>query len=169
MATANQRGRRAHERGTASGAETGDLHALAAELRRMNGEINRLVHGFAATHGLHATDVQALAAILDAAEPMTPGRLREHLGLTSGAVTACVDRLERAGHVRRVRESADRRVVHLHYVSGARAAARTWFRPLAEAAAATRDRFDAEELAVVVRFMAAMNEELRLARPSDTR
>ncbi|MCF2436360.1 MarR family transcriptional regulator [Streptomyces thinghirensis] len=34
---------------------------------------------------------------------MTPGRLREHLGLTSGAVTACVDRLERAGHVRRVR------------------------------------------------------------------
>ena len=26
---------------------------------------------------------------------MTPKRLREHLGLTSGAVTACVDRLER--------------------------------------------------------------------------
>ncbi|MYR44746.1 helix-turn-helix domain-containing protein [Streptomyces sp. SID5910] len=169
MATANQRGRRAHERETPSGAEAGDLHALAAALRRMNGEINRLVHGFAASHGLHATDVQALAAILDAEEPMTPGRLREHLGLTSGAVTACVDRLERAGHVRRVRESADRRVVHLHYVPDARAAARTHFRPLAEAAAAARDRFDADELAAVVRFVTAMNEELRLVRSADDR
>ncbi|GGQ97422.1 MarR family transcriptional regulator [Streptomyces flaveolus] len=169
VATANQRGRRAHERETPAGAEAGDLHVLAAGLRRMNGEINRLVHGFAAAHGLHATDVQALAAILDAEEPMTPGRLREHLGLTSGAVTACVDRLERAGHVRRVRESADRRVVHLHYVPDARAAARTYFRPLAQAAAATRDRFDDEELAVVARFVAAMNEELRLVRSADER
>ncbi|MHC3469950.1 MMPL family transporter [Streptomyces sp. 7R007] len=51
--------------------------------------------------------------MLDAEGPMTRGRLREHLGLTSGAVTACVDRLERAGHIRPVRESADRRVVAL--------------------------------------------------------
>ncbi|AQS66154.1 MarR family winged helix-turn-helix transcriptional regulator [Streptomyces pactum] len=167
MATANERGQHAHERDTAAGDEAGDLHSLAAQLRRMNGEINRLVQDFAGTHGLHATDVQALAAILDAQEPMTPGRLREHLGLTSGAVTACVDRLERAGHVRRVRESADRRVVHLHYVPDARAAARTYFRPLAEAAAATCSRFDESELTVVVRFLTAMNGELRLVRPDD--
>ncbi|MGW8063877.1 MarR family winged helix-turn-helix transcriptional regulator [Streptomyces ziwulingensis] len=164
MSTANQRGQHAHERGTRTGSETGELQELAARMRRMNGEINRLVHGFAGTHGVHATDVQALAAILDAREPMTPGRLREHLGLTSGAVTACVDRLERAGHVRRVRESADRRVVHLHYVPDARAAARTYFRPLAEAAAATCARFDEDEMAVVLRFFAAMNEELGLVR-----
>ncbi|MFC7885814.1 MarR family winged helix-turn-helix transcriptional regulator [Streptomyces sp. NPDC057376] len=167
MATANQRGQHASERGTGTGPEAGDLQALAVQLRRMNGEINRLVQSFAGTHGLHATDVQALAAILDAREPMTPGRLREHLGLTSGAVTACVDRLERAGHVRRVRESADRRVVHLHYVPDARAAARTYFRPLADAAAATRARFDDAELAVVLRFLAALNEELGLVRSED--
>ncbi|MFE1033005.1 MarR family winged helix-turn-helix transcriptional regulator [Streptomyces sp. NPDC058807] len=167
MATANQRGQHANERGTGTGPEAGDLQALAVQLRRMNGEINRLVQSFAGTHGLHATDVQALAAILDAREPMTPGRLREHLGLTSGAVTACVDRLERAGHVRRVRESADRRVVHLHYVPDARAAARTYFRPLADAAATARARFDDAELAVVLRFLAAMNEELGLVRSED--
>ncbi|MFC7981048.1 MarR family winged helix-turn-helix transcriptional regulator [Streptomyces sp. NPDC057336] len=167
MATANQRGQHASERGAGTGPEAGDLQALAVQLRRMNGEINRLVQSFAGTHGLHATDVQALAAILDAPRPMTPGRLREHLGLTSGAVTACVDRLERAGHVRRVRESADRRVVHLHYVPDARAAARTYFRPLADAAAAARARFDDAELAVVLRFLAAMNEELGLVRSED--
>lgn len=95
----------------------------------MNGEINRLVHSFAHTQGLHATDVQALGAILDADEPLTPGRLRDHLGLSSGAVTACLDRLERAGHIRRSRDSADRRVVHLHYEPTARAAARSFFMP----------------------------------------
>ncbi|MFE0792323.1 MarR family winged helix-turn-helix transcriptional regulator [Streptomyces mutabilis] len=167
MATVNQRGQHARERGTGTGSEAGDLQALAVQMRRMNGEINRLVQSFAGTHGLHATDVQALAAILDAREPMTPGRLREHLGLTSGAVTACVDRLERAGHVRRVRESTDRRVVHLHYVPDARAAARTYFRPLADAAAAARARFDDDELALVLRFLAAMNEELGLVRSDD--
>ncbi|WP_262387307.1 MarR family winged helix-turn-helix transcriptional regulator [Streptomyces sp. TRM49041] len=137
-----------------------DLQAFAVQLRRMNGEINRLVHAFAVSQGLHATDVQALAAILDAPEPMTPTRLREHLGLTSGAVTACLDRLERAGHIRRSRDSADRRVVHLHYVSGARAAARTFFHPLALAADSARARFTAEELETALRFLTAVNDEL---------
>ncbi|MFF3405531.1 MarR family winged helix-turn-helix transcriptional regulator [Streptomyces sp. NPDC002742] len=137
-----------------------DLQAFAVQLRRMNGEINRLVHGFAGEHGLHATDVQALAAILDAPEPLTPGRLREHLGLTSGAVTACLDRLERAGHIRRVRESPDRRVVHLHYVPDARSAARAHFRPLAEVTANVRSGFSEDELSVVLRFLTTLNDRL---------
>jgi DNA-binding MarR family transcriptional regulator len=140
------------------------LASFAVQLRRMNGEINRLAHGFAGEHGLHATDVQALAAILDAEEPMTPGRLREYLGLSSGAVTACVDRLERAGHIRRVRESADRRVVHLRYAPDARETARAYFRPLAEATASARSRFSEEELSVVMRFLDSLNEELALLR-----
>ncbi|WP_412104310.1 MarR family transcriptional regulator [Streptomyces europaeiscabiei] len=94
MATVNDPEWRAGEDGSGRPTAPTDLHAFAVALRRMNGEINRLVHAFAGDHGLHATDVQALAAILDAEVPMTPKRLREHLGLTSGAVTACVDRLE---------------------------------------------------------------------------
>ncbi|MFI8189214.1 MarR family winged helix-turn-helix transcriptional regulator [Streptomyces sp. NPDC085946] len=169
MATADDReqgGREQDERGPGAPAEAGatDPRAFAVQLRRMNSEINRMVQGFAGEQGLHATDIQALAAILDADEPMTPGRLREHLGLTSGAVTACVDRLERAGHIRRVRESADRRVVHLYYAADARSAARTYFRPLAEAAQAARSGFTERELAVVLRFLAAMNDELAVRR-----
>ncbi|MFE6944910.1 MarR family winged helix-turn-helix transcriptional regulator [Streptomyces chartreusis] len=165
MGTANDGQQRA------AGPESGavgtptDLYSFAVRLRRMNGEINRLVHGFAAEHGLHPTDIQALAAIMDTDEPMTPGRLRQHLGLTSGAVTACVDRLERAGHIRRVRESADRRVVHLHYAPDARSAARTYFRPLAAATEAARAQFSEAELAVVLRFLTAMNEELGTVGP----
>ncbi|MFF8946097.1 MarR family winged helix-turn-helix transcriptional regulator [Streptomyces sp. NPDC014864] len=163
MATADDTERSAGGPDPGAGApEDTGLLSFAVRLRRMNGEINRLVQGFAGEHGLHPTDVQALAAILDADEPMTPGRLRGRLGLTSGAVTACVDRLERAGHVRRVRESPDRRVVHLHYAADARATARDYFRPLAEATEAARSRFTDEELSTVVRFLTAINDELAL-------
>ncbi|HEV7628671.1 MAG TPA: MarR family winged helix-turn-helix transcriptional regulator, partial [Streptomyces sp.] len=118
---------------------------------------------------LHPTDVQALVAILDGdveGAALTPGRLREQLNLTSGAVTACLDRLERAGHVRRTRDSTDRRVVHLRYELAAKAVARAYFRPLARGTEAARELFSEQELAVVLRFLAAMNEELgRLRRP----
>lgn len=155
--------------GTGLGARPGtgpgtDLQTFAVQLRRLNGEMNRLVHSFTLGQELHPTDVQALTAILDAEGPLTPGMLREHLGLTSGAVTACLDRLERAGHIRRSRGSKDRRVVHLHYAEGARAAARTFFRPLADATESVRDRFSDEELATVVRFLAALNEEFGALR-----
>ncbi|MEU8759693.1 MarR family transcriptional regulator [Streptomyces sp. NPDC048659] len=143
---------------------TGDLQGFAVALRRTHGELNRLVHGFALAHGLHPTDVQALGIILDSPQPLTPSLLREKLGLTSGAVTACLDRLEKAGHVRRSRESADRRVVHVRYEEGARAVARQYFRPLAEATSRARERFDDAELATALAFLTTLNEELTALR-----
>ncbi|MFV2121373.1 hypothetical protein ACE14D_24220 [Streptomyces sp. Act-28] len=53
-----------------------DLQAFAVRLRRMNGEMNRLVHGFAASQGLHPTDVQAPAAPRGAPPARAPGRAR---------------------------------------------------------------------------------------------
>lgn len=145
------------------------LQSFAVLLRRMNNEFNRVAQEFAHAHGLHLTDVQALIAILDAdpdgaGEPMTPGRLRRQLNLTSGAVTACVDRLERAGHIHRVRAADDRRVVHLHFAEAARGLAREYFRPLARSTDTARGRFTPDELAVVVRFLGEMNRELVLLR-----
>lgn len=145
------------------------LQSFAVLLRRMNNEFNRVAQEFAHAHGLHLTDVQALIAILDAdpdgtGEPMTPGRLRRQLNLTSGAVTACVDRLERAGHIHRVRAADDRRVVHLHFAEAARGLAREYFRPLARSTDTVRGRFTPDELTVVVRFLAEMNRELVLLR-----
>ncbi|WP_208606456.1 MarR family winged helix-turn-helix transcriptional regulator [Streptomyces silaceus] len=147
------------------------LQSFAVLLRRMNGEFNRIAQEFAQAHGLHLTDVQALIAILDADadadaadEPMTPGRLRRQLNLTSGAVTACIDRLEKTGHIRRVRAVDDRRVVHLHYEEAAKRLARDYFRPLARGTENARGRFSREELAVVVRFLSEVNGELALLR-----
>ncbi|KAF2776989.1 MarR family winged helix-turn-helix transcriptional regulator [Streptomyces sp. OM5714] len=151
------------------GCDPTGLQSFAVQLRRMNGEFNRIAQEFAHAQGLHLTDVQALTAILDAnpdgaGEPMTPGRLRRQLNITSGAVTACLDRLERVGLVQRVRAAGDRRVVHLHFAEAARALTRDYFRPLARSADTARGHFTPQELAVIARFLGEMNRELVLLR-----
>ncbi|MGC5015005.1 MarR family winged helix-turn-helix transcriptional regulator [Streptosporangium sp. DT93] len=141
-----------------------DLYSFAVRLRRMNTEFNRIAHEFANEHGLHVTDVQALVRIFDAPSPITPSRLREELNLTSGAVTACLDRLERAGHIRRVRDVHDRRVIHLHYLDAAKEFASAFFRPLGRGTDNALRRFSPDELRAAAAFLDAMNEELDLLR-----
>lgn len=58
--------------------------------------------------GINPTDLRCLE-IAAVEEPLTPTRLAEVAGLTSGAVTGVLDRLEAAGLVRREADPADRR------------------------------------------------------------
>ena len=67
--------------------------------------------------GLNATDL-ACAGILSESGRLTAGRLAEVTGLTTGAVTGVVDRLERAGYVRRTSDPEDRRRVIVEPVPG---------------------------------------------------
>jgi MarR family transcriptional regulator, organic hydroperoxide resistance regulator len=60
--------------------------------------------------GLSLTDLRYLQAI-SAIAPATAGDIGARTGLTSGAVTRMVDRLEQAGFVHRTRDSTDRRTV----------------------------------------------------------
>jgi DNA-binding MarR family transcriptional regulator len=67
-------------------------------------------HAATASLGLGASDSQFLT-LLRSRGPLTPGQLSAASGLTSGTVTGVVDRLERAGLVRRERDATDRRKV----------------------------------------------------------
>src|SRR4051794_32053548 len=60
--------------------------------------------------GLNLTDLSC-TGILSAEGPITAGRLAELTGLTTGAITGVIDRLERAGYVRRESDPNDRRRV----------------------------------------------------------
>ena len=61
--------------------------------------------------GINSTDMQAVSLLMTEG-PATPGELAERTGLTAGgAITAVVDRLERAGYVTRERDANDRRKV----------------------------------------------------------
>ncbi|WIM99530.1 MarR family transcriptional regulator [Actinoplanes oblitus] len=66
--------------------------------------------------GLNTTDWHALS-VLEQAGPLTSGALAEQTGLTTGATTRLIDRLERAGHVRRVPDPADRRRVMVEHLA----------------------------------------------------
>ena len=60
---------------------------------------------------MNLTDLQCVA-ILTSTGPITAGQLAETMGLTTGAVTGVINRMERAGYVRREKDPRDgRRVV----------------------------------------------------------
>jgi len=71
--------------------------------------------------GINRTDLRCLG-LLHAHGPMNAGRLGAAAGLSPAATTAAIDRLERAGHTRRVRSAEDRRgvLVELTHEASAR-------------------------------------------------
>jgi DNA-binding MarR family transcriptional regulator len=86
--------------------------------------------------GTNLTDMRCLGAIFREG-PATAGRLAEVGGITAGAITAALDRLERLGYVRRVRDTADRRRVHVELTDEAsHLIAQIWGPMVAESQAA---------------------------------
>lgn len=70
-----------------------------------------LHHRIAERMGLSGTDHKCLEFVLQAKEPLTAGQIAQLSGLSTGAVTGVIDRLERRGFVRRIRDRHDRRKV----------------------------------------------------------
>ncbi|MCZ1018031.1 MarR family transcriptional regulator [Streptomyces noursei] len=116
---------------------------------------------FAARNGLHRTDLRALIALLDAAragEELTAGRLGARLGLNSAGTTALVDRLERLGHLRRVRDTRDRRRVLLVVDPRAVTLGQSFFGPLIARTLALLDSFEPGERAAIRRFLTGVRD-----------
>lgn len=135
------------------------LAAFDREARRMGSMATLHNHAVANAVGLHPTDHECLD-LLDWAGPLTAGDIAGHLGLSTGAVTALIDRLEHGGWVRRERDAADRRRVIVH-LAGDRAF-ELWpiYEPLAEAINRYRDSLDPRDLRVVVEFLEQSNQTL---------
>lgn len=103
--------------------------------------------------GLNATDTRTLA-YLEEAGPATAGQLAEWTGLTTGAVTGIIDRLERKGFVHREADPSDRRkvlVVRTPDSEGSRQMAEL-FQDFGRGVAALLARFTDDELTVIARF-----------------
>ncbi|MER6067637.1 MarR family transcriptional regulator [Streptomyces sp. NPDC001817] len=111
---------------------------------------------FAQANGMHPTDVRALIALMDArraGEELTAGRLGALLGLNSAGTTALLDRLERAGHVRRVRGTADRRKVVVEVTEDAVDLGEASFGPLIERTLELLRGYDGHQRAAVRDFL----------------
>ncbi|CAM3417913.1 MarR family winged helix-turn-helix transcriptional regulator [Isoptericola cucumis] len=110
--------------------------------------------------GLSAPDHKALG-ILRREGPMSASALARRTGLTAGAVTGLVDRLERGGHARRERDPDDRRRLVIAAggpVSPGLAAA---FAGLGKGMAEVTAQFTPAELAVVARWVELTTATLR--------
>jgi DNA-binding MarR family transcriptional regulator len=84
------------------------IQAIIEKRREMSTETIMFHQGVADQLGLHITDHKCLDLIRQYGA-MPAGRLAELTGLTTGAVTGIIDRLEEAGYVRRANDPKDRR------------------------------------------------------------
>jgi DNA-binding MarR family transcriptional regulator len=85
---------------------------------------------FAEVLNVHSTDAFALmeiAAAEAAGTPLSPALLGKRVALSSGAMTALLNRLERPGYVIRSREHTDRRIVTLRCSAQAKRQADEFF------------------------------------------
>ena len=92
------------------------LRELKVENRRNTAESMFLLQAITERSGMNLTDLQCIS-ILASTGPITAGRLAEEMGLTTGSVTGVIDRMERAGYVRRERDPNDGRRVIVRPVS----------------------------------------------------
>ena len=85
------------------------IQAINQKFREMSTETVMFHQAVADTLGLHITDHKCLDFIYRFGA-MPAGKLAELSGLTTGAVTGVIDRLENSGYVKRVNDLNDKRL-----------------------------------------------------------
>ncbi|WP_328318974.1 MarR family winged helix-turn-helix transcriptional regulator [Streptomyces sp. NBC_00388] len=137
--------------------KTGPRSALMAELgatsRRYMAAYALFNQALADHLQLHPTDVQCLNLLSLEPGPVTTGRIAELTGLTTGSATRLVDRLERAGYVRRQRDADDRRKVLVGTVPARMAEFGAVWAQLNGAWFAMFDAYDDQEIALLTDHM----------------
>ena len=84
------------------------IHNIVDKFREMSIEAVMFHQALADELGLYITDHKCMD-IIHRFGAMPAGRLGEMTGLTTGAITGMIDRLEKAGYVRRTNDPKDRR------------------------------------------------------------
>lgn len=129
------------------------LRALLQAGREMNSALaGRLDVG--------VTELQAMDHLLVRAD-LGPAQLANLLGIRSASGSALVDRLEAAGHLRRVRTSKDRRRVSLEVSGPAKDDVRRAMQPLLDELADVADRLEPDQADLVLGYLRDVAEVLR--------
>jgi DNA-binding MarR family transcriptional regulator len=91
--------------------------------------------------------------VLEREGPVTAGYLAEVTGLTTGSITTVIDRLERHGFARRVRDPADRRRVLVELTGEARDRGRDFYIEHAQHSERLYRRYTEKELELLLDFV----------------
>ena len=126
---------------------------LITEVRRSQNATDRFDQAVADALGLNRTDMRCLD-IIEREGPVPAGRLAEETGLTSGAITTVLDRIERAGYARRVSDASDRRRVLVELTPKATRRTADIWGPMASEGSARLSGYSTQELLFLKRFLA---------------
>jgi DNA-binding MarR family transcriptional regulator len=131
------------------------IDSVIRSLRRVNLQGSFFGQTVAVRFGLSESDIEALEVLIDTGAS-TAGRLSELMGLTTGAVTRVIDRLEQAGYVRRIPDPTDRRRVIVELVPEKMHAVEAAMARVGEKGASELGHYSEAELAVINDFLTRM-------------
>jgi DNA-binding MarR family transcriptional regulator len=134
--------------------ETYTTDHIAEAARRLDVAVSTLNAAFARDVGISVPELLALEN-LDAVDGLGPSELARRLQLSTGAVTALVDRLEASGHVARAPHPSDRRRVVVTHTAKASEALAAEAAPLASEVGRLAASLSEEERQAVGRFLDA--------------
>ena len=147
---------------------TGRRALLAALIRQYQRDVDAFDQAVAERYGLSRTDFRCLDLVLElttAGTSVTPMRLAEAADLTPSTITSVLDRLERAGYLRRVRGQANRRQVLLELTAAFAEATQEIFAPIAaEGAGQLRRLSDAKVETLIEYFSDAHDQRVKRTR-----
>jgi DNA-binding MarR family transcriptional regulator len=137
-----------------------NIDSVIRALRRVNIQGSFFGQTVAIRFGLSESDIETLESLMELGAT-TAGRLAELTGLTSGAVTRVIDRLEQAGYVRRVPDPADRRRVIVEVVPEKVAAIQSTLGRIGEAGAHEIGKYTDAQLELIGDFLTRMEQITR--------
>jgi DNA-binding MarR family transcriptional regulator len=128
------------------------IAAVGQRIQSFQDATDEMDEAVAGRLSLNRTDLRCLSVVSQAG-PMTPSALADATGLTRAAMTTALDRLERAGYLRRVRDQEDRRSVRVELAKEAMNDVQELYGPIAAEGARMLQTFTAAELSAVLRIL----------------
>jgi DNA-binding MarR family transcriptional regulator len=123
------------------------FRSLGNEVRAQQNGVELIDDAVCQLLGVNRTDGRCLD-IIDQHDQTTAGELARASGLSTGAVTAVLDRLEAAGHIRRVRDELDRRRIYVEVTPETLERMHELYFPLVARSRERMAHYTAEELAL---------------------
>jgi len=128
------------------------VQEVIAEIRNLDGEFDLMDQAVADRLGLNRTDAQCMD-IITRSGPISAGELADRIGLTPGAITAVLDRLERGDWIRRAHDTVDRRRVMVCSNQSQRETIQPVFSGLVLSTRKLLERYSGEELEFIGDFL----------------
>ena len=107
--------------------------------------------------GINSTDLECLDFIV-LRGPISAGELAAVTGLTTGAITGVIDRLEQAGFARRDRHGSDRRKVLVQAMPAVKRRLGPLFQPMERGAMSVLSKYSDKELAFLLDVFSRLSE-----------